>query len=92
MQTVVRLGKYNRQSPVYNSLKACEGSMLFLPLPLNKMLATLDEVEQSCSAKSVLANPVLYIIVNGKPTNQKVVWSSLVDVNQGKAARVLTLL
>ena len=60
--------------------------MFFLPLPLNKTLATLDEVEQSSSAKSALPNPELYIIVNGKPTKQKVVWRSLVDVNQVKAA------
>jgi len=53
---------------------------------LNKTLATLDEVEQSSSAKSALPNPELYIIVNGKPTKQKVVWCSLVDVNQVKAA------
>ena len=59
--------------------------MFFLPLPLSKTLATLDEVGQSGSAKSALPNPELYIIVNGKPTKQ-VVWCSLVDVNQVKAA------
>jgi len=53
---------------------------------LNKTLATLDEVQQSSSARSALPNPELYIIVNGKPTEQKVVWHSLVDVNQVKAA------
>jgi len=60
--------------------------MFLLPLPMNKTLATLDEVGQSGSAKSALPNPELYIIVNGKPTKQKVVWHSLVDVNQVKAA------
>jgi len=60
--------------------------MFFLCLPLSKTLATLDEVGQLGSAKSALPNPELYIIVNGKPTKQKVVWRSLVDVNQVKAA------
>jgi len=55
-------------------------------LTLNKTLATLDEVEQSSSAKSAPPNPELYIIVNRKPTKPKVVWRSLVDVNQVKAA------
>ena len=53
---------------------------------MNKTLATLDEVEQSSSAMSALPNPELYILVNGKLTKQKVVWHSLVDVNQVKAA------
>ena len=60
--------------------------MFFLPLPLSKTLDTVDEVGQSGSAKSALPNPELYIIVNGKPTKQKVGWRSLVDVNQVKAA------
>jgi len=52
---------------------------------LNKTLATLDEVEQFSSAKSALPNLELYILVNGKPTKQKVLWRNLVDVNQVKA-------
>ena len=67
-QTVVRLGTFTGKVPIYNSLKACKGTMFFLPLPLNKTLATLDEVGQSGTAKSALPNPELYIIVNGKPT------------------------
>ena len=35
---------------------------------------------------SVLPDPELYIIVNGKPTKTKVVWCTLVDVNHVKAA------
>ena len=81
-----RLGTYTGKVPIYDSLKACKSSMFFLPLPLSKTLATLDQVGQSGSAKSALPNPELYIIVNGKPTKQKVVWCSLVDVNQVKAA------
>ena len=43
-QTVVQLGTYTAKVPTYNSLKACKGSMLFLPLPLDKTLQTLEEV------------------------------------------------
>ena len=82
MQSATRLGTYTGKVPIYNSLKACKGTMFFLPLPLNKTLETLDQVEQSDD----LPNPELYIIVNGKPTKSKVVWRSLVDVNRVKAA------
>ena len=34
-QTIVRLGTYTGNVPMYNSLKACKGTMFFLPLPLN---------------------------------------------------------
>ncbi len=64
-QTVVRLGTYTAKVPVYNSLKACKGTMFFLPLPLNKTLETLDQVEASSDA---LPDPELYILVNGRPT------------------------
>ena len=57
--------------------------MFFLPLPLDKMLQTLDEVEDS---NETLASPELYIIVNGRPTKNKVVWCTLVDVNHIKEA------
>ena len=67
---------------MYNSLKACKGVMFFIPLPLEKTLDTFDEVDNNVS----LASPELYIIVNGKPTKTKVVWRSLVDVNEIKKA------
>ena len=82
-QTIVRLGTYTAKVPIYNSLKACKGTVFFLPLPLNKTLETLDQVEQCGGA---LPNPELYIIVNGRPTKSKVVWRSLVDVNRVKKA------
>ena len=43
-QTTVRLGTYTAKVPIYNSVKACAGTMFFLPLPLNKTLETLGEV------------------------------------------------
>ena len=81
-QTVVQLGTYTAKVPMYNSLKACKGVMFFLPLPLEKTLDTFDEVDNNVSP----ASPELYIIVNGKPTKTKVVWRSLVDVNEIKKA------
>ena len=83
-QTIVRLGTYTAKVPIYNSLKACKGTMFYLPLPLNKTLETLDEVRDS--SKVALPNPELYVIVNGKPTKGKVVWRNLVNVNQIKTA------
>ena len=83
-QTVVRLDTYTTKVPIYNSLKACKGTVFFLPLPLNKTLETLDQVEQS--GDTALPDPALYIIVNGRPMKSKVVWRSLVDVNPVKAA------
>ena len=75
-QTVVRLGTYTHKVPTYNSLKACKGTMFFLPLPLEKTMATLDKVEESD-----LPNPELYIIVNGKPTKNNVMWRNLLPLS-----------
>ena len=84
-QTVVRLGTYTGKVPTYNSLKACKGTMFFLPLPLNKTLDTLEEVKHSDTAND-LPDPELYVIVNGKPTKAGVVWCSLVNIDDVKAA------
>ena len=85
-QTVVRLGTYTAKVPVYNSLKACKGTMFFLLLPLNKTLETLGPVKNPSNKKTSLPDPELYIIVNGKLTTSKVVWHSLVIVDHVKAA------
>ena len=85
-QTVVRLGTYTAKVPVYNSLKACKGTMFFLPLPLNHTLETLGQVKHPGDGGTILPDPELYIIVNGKPTTSKVVWRSLVNVDHVKAA------
>ncbi|CAI8022425.1 hypothetical protein GBAR_LOCUS13170, partial [Geodia barretti] len=82
-QTVVRLGTYTGKVPRYNSLQACKGTMFFLPLPLNKTTETLNKVQEHTS---LLPDPELYIIVNGRPTKSNVVWRSLVDVNHVKTA------
>ena len=73
-QTIIRLGTYTAKVPTYNSLKACKGNMFFLPLPMSKTLETLSEV------KKTLPNPELYVILNGQPTDSKLVWRSLVNI------------
>ena len=83
-QTIVRLGTYTGKVPTYNSLQACKGTMFFLPLPLNKTMETLNQVQQHAS--TVLPDPELYIIVNGRPTKSNVMWRSLVNVNHVKTA------
>ena len=56
--------------------------MFFLPLPFNNTVETVDEV----IASKVLPEPELYIIINGKPTKNNVLWRDLVDVEDLKAA------
>ena len=85
-QTVVRLGTYTAKVTAYKSLKACKGTMFFLPLPLSKTLETLGQVKHPSDRDTTLPDPELYIIVNGKPTTSKVVWRSLVNVDHVKAA------
>ena len=85
-QTVVRLSTYTAKVPIYNLLKACKGTMFFLPLPMNKTLETLKDSSINIAGKCWLPNPELFIIVNGKPTKGKVVWRNLVNVNHVKVA------
>ena len=77
-QTVVRLSTYTNKVPSYNSLKACRGNMFILPLPLEKTIKTLSESE--------LPKPELYVIVDGAPTKEKVIWRSFIDIKKIKAA------
>ena len=83
-QTVVRLGTYTSKVPVYNSLKACKGTAFYFPLPLSETECTLDLAKGTVSTTSALPNPELYIIVNGTPIKNKLIWHTLVDVNQVK--------
>ena len=86
-QAVVRLGTHTGKVPTYNSLKACKGTMFFLPLPLDKTLQTIEDVENSKDMDSVgLPNPELYILVSGKPSKQNVLWQSMVNIAQVRAA------
>ena len=64
-QAVYRLGTYTGKVPSHNSLKACKGTMFFLPLPLEKTVHTLEDVEKKTDGVPVrLPDPELYIIVN----------------------------
>ena len=54
--------------------------MFFLPLPVGKTLDTLNSIEGGETQS--LPDPELYVILNSKPTKNKVVWQKLVDVNQ----------
>ena len=86
-QTIVRLGTYMGKVPSYNSLKACKGTMFFLPLPHNTTIETLNDVSKTNPPSSLPSSPELYIMVNGQPTKTNVVWRSLVDVNAIKRAK-----
>ena len=80
-QTVVRLGAYTSKIPLHSSLKAVKGTMFFLPLPMERTINDLIS-DQS----NVLPDPELYILVDGQPTKDKVVWQTLVDVEDIKTA------
>ena len=58
-QTIIRLGTYTGKVPSYNSLKACKGTMFFLPLPVGKTLDTLNSIE--AGETQSLPDPELYI-------------------------------
>ena len=60
MPNVIRLGAYTAKAPVYNSLKACKGTMFFLPLPFEKTLQTLEDIEND---DTYLPAPELYVIL-----------------------------
>ena len=91
LQTHITIATYQcsarSQVPSYNSLKACKGTMFFLPLPLDKTVQTIDDVMNSRGTPSVgLPDPELYIVVSGNPSKQKVLWQSLVNVAHVTAA------
>ena len=85
-QAVIRLGTYTGKVPSYNSLKACKGTMFFLPLPLEKTVQTLEAVENKViGASARLPNPEVYMIVNSKPSEKrKFIWQSLINVDKLK--------
>ena len=87
-QALFRLGTYTGKVPHYNALKACKGTVFFLPLPLEKTLKTIDEVHNNKSGEGLagLPDPELYIIINGKPSRNKILWQSVVNVEHVKAA------
>ena len=90
-QMVVRLGTYTGKVPIYNSLKAVKGTMFFLFLPLRNTLDRLDKAGfkaefSTDDVTSTLVDPELYIIVDGCPSKDKIVWQGLVDINNVRHA------
>ena len=89
-QTILRLGTYTGKVPIYNSLKAVKGNVFFLPLPLQNTLDRLDEVGFGSGRlhdnSTTLPDPELYIIVDSRPTKDKVVWEGLVNIDRVKEA------
>ena len=75
---------YTGKVPAYSSLKASKGTIFFLPLPMEKTLEMLEEV--NIDDQCPLPSPELYIMVNGKPSKEKVVWRTIVNVDAVKAA------
>ena len=61
--------------------------MFFLPLPLDKTVKTLEEIEKKRDGSpDKLPNPELFIIVNSKSKSKKTIWQSLINVDQVQAA------
>ena len=58
--------------------------MFFLPLPLEKIVQTLEAVEiKAVGASARLPDPEVYMIVNSKPSQkQKFIWQSLINVDK----------
>jgi len=83
-QTIIRLGTYTKKVPIYNVLKAVKGTVFFLPLPMDTALSDLEDL--STDRSSFLCDPEVYILVDGHPTKDKVVWQSLIDVEDIKQA------
>ena len=82
----MRLGTYTGKVPIYNSLKAVKGNVFFLPLPLQNTLDQLDKVGFGSDDAATLPDPELYIIVDSRPTKDKVVWQGLVNIDRVKGA------
>ena len=88
-QAVYRLGTYTGKMPSHTSVKACKGTMFFLPLPLDKTMDTVEEIDKVVTGKgqpTQLPDPELYIIVNSMTKSKKTIWQSLVNLDELKAA------
>ena len=89
-QTIIRLGTYTGKVPTYNATKGLKGTMFFLPLPLQNTIETFDDLgipnDLMYEDLQMLPDPELYVLLDGRPTKDKVVWQTLVDVNDIKRA------
>jgi len=92
------LGTYTGKVPLYNTVKAVKGTMFILPLGMDDTMKKLDEggitvdtfSDPSYTLPDRLPDPQLHILVDSRPTKDKVVWQGLVDIgNVKKAVRKL---
>ena len=59
--------------------------MFFLPLPLQNTIKAFDDLginDLTSDDPQMLPDPELYILLDGRPTKDKVVWQTLVDVKR----------
>ena len=85
-QTIIRLGTY---TSIHNATKGLKGTMFFLPLPLQNTIEALDDLgtnDLTSDDLQTLPDPELYILLDDHLTKNKVVWQTLVDVNDIKKA------
>ena len=85
---VVRLGTYTGKVPIYNALKAAKGT--FLPLDIQNTFDKLDEAgymsDSTINDMLGLPDPELYIMIDSRPTKDKIMRQSLIDVPRVKLA------
>ena len=86
------MGEYGYISPrkCGYKLKAAKGTMFFLPLDIQNTLDRLDEAgytsDSAINEMLGLLDPELYIMNDSRPTKDKIVWQSLIDVPHVKLA------
>ena len=89
-QTIIRLGTRTGKVPIYSATKAIKGTSFFLPMPFDKTQELLDSINMpqdlASQVYSILPDPHVFILLDGKPTKDKVVWQSMVDVDNVKEA------
>ena len=90
LQTIIHLGTYTGKVSIYNATKALKGTAFHLPMPFDKTQETLDAISMpqdlSSQVYSILPDPHVFILVDGKPTKDKIVWQSMIDVSNVRQA------
>ena len=76
---------YTGKIPIYDVTKALRGTTFFLPQDTIDKLKTV-RLSEDLSSKIMLPDLQLYIIIDGRPTKDKIVWQNLVDVDSIKNA------
>ena len=85
------IGYLHRKGSHLQPSEGCERNNVFSPLLLQNTLDRLDEAGfmaqfSSDDIMSTLPDPELYIIVDGQPTKDKVVWQGIVDMDNVRHA------